>query len=157
MKEIIYKSLRYFLFLLIILSSCQTNQECDISTESLVKTNFYIMDADGEQAVMVQNISIYGIGREDSLFYEHDTTSYVLLPLSPVSERLEFVFAIDTYKDTILFEYETKTYLESIACGFISNFSIDSIKYTQNVIDTIVLIKKEVTIEDEDHVKIFFK
>jgi len=156
-KEIIYKLLIFFLFLPIILSSCQTNKECDISTESLLKANFYIMDGEEEQAVFVDPISVYGLGREDSLLYENDSISSVFLPLSPVSETLGFVFAIATYKDTISFTYETKTYLESIECGFISNYSIDSIKYTQNVIDTIILIKKGVTIEDEDHVKIFFK
>ena len=122
-----------------------------------MKINFYIMDGEEEQAVFVDPISVYGLGREDSLLYENDSISSVFLPLSPASETSEFVFAIAAYKDTISFTYETKTYLESIECGFISNFSINSLKYSQNIIDTIVLIKNEVTIEDEDHVKIFFK
>lgn len=157
MGKNILKLLKLFLFLIILLSSCQTNKECDTSTESLVKINFYIMNDGNEQAVIVQNISVYGLGREDSLLYDHVDTSYVLLPLSSVSDTSGFVLAIDAYKDTISFTYETKTYLESIECGFISNFDIDTVKYTPNIIDTLVLIENKVTIENENHVKIYFK
>jgi len=157
MRRFIFYLSIFYLFLIAFLSSCQKDEECNKSTESLMKIDFFIIDEGTEQGVNVNDISVYGIGHEDSLLYEHDTISSVLLPLSPASETLGYVLTIGTFKDTVSFAYSINTYLESIECGFISNYEISSIQNSQNTIDTIKIINNIVTTKDEDHIKIFFK
>ncbi|MEN8120998.1 MAG: DUF6452 family protein [Bacteroidota bacterium] len=156
MKKNIFKLLKFFLFFVVFLSSCKTEKECDTSTESLVKINFYVMTESLDSAVIVKPISAYGVGHKDSLLYENDSISFVLLPLSPNGETTEFAFEIGPYTENILFTYKTTTYFESKECGFIANYEIESVSYSTNIIDTLIIINNEVTVENEDHVKLFF-
>ena len=152
----IVKQAAVFLFPIVLIISCQTNNQCDTATESLVKVNFYVVDS-VELAVTVSNISVYGLGNSDSLLYENDTTrSSVLLPLSPNSETTEFVFEFENITENIKFTYTTSTYLESMDCGFITNYEIESVGYSKNIIDTIIIINGSVTTDNEEHIKLFF-
>ncbi len=156
MTKNILKFVGIILFATAMVSSCQTNNQCDTATESLVKINFYTIDSI-EQAVFVSPISVYGVGRSDSLLYENDSISSVSIPLSPNAETIGFVFDIGTYSDEILFEYKTSTYLESMDCGFIANYEINSVTYSTNIIDTIIILNNMVTIDNEEHIKLYFK
>jgi len=156
MIKLFLNPLIVFLLIMVMVSSCQTNSQCENSTESLVKINFYVMEDDLESAVFVEPISVYGLGHKDSLLYENDSISYVLLPLMPNGETSEFVFEIGSYTENILFTYKTSTYFESKDCGFIANYEIESVSYSSNIIDTVIIINNEITVEDEDHVKLFF-
>lgn len=147
-----------FLILTYSLNSCQADNECETSAISHAKLDFYIIEDDKEKAVGVEGISIYGLGREDSLIYEIDTISYALLQLSPAADTVGFVFDYGSFSDTISFLYKTNKHFESIECGFIANFDIDTVKYSENAIDSVALIDNTITSEDEqEHVKIFFK
>ena len=157
MIKIISKLILLSLFLTIYLSSCETKQECEIKPESFVNVNFYIDNNGTEKAVKLNLKKVYGLGRQDSLLYENDTISSVLLPLSPQVKFLTYIFEIDDLTEEISFNYKSSTYLESIECGFIANYELDSINYNNTVIDTIIIINNSVTIEKEENVKIIFK
>ena len=41
-------------------------------------------------------------------------------------------------------------------CGFIANYEIESVGYSKNIIDTIIIINSSVTVDNEEHIKLFF-
>jgi len=150
-KAILYISA---IFTIVFTHACQVSRGCD-ATESLVKMGFYTDEP--ETAVSVENVSVYGVGREDSLLYELQTIGTVLLPLSPAEESSAFVFEYGNLKDTITFFYQTNTRFESQDCGFMADYRIDNFDYTKNAIDSIAQVTNEITNENEEHYKIFFK
>ena len=150
------KQVTVFLFLIVLINSCQTNNQCDTTTESLVKLNFYIKTESLDSAVIVKPVSVYGLGISDSLLYTNDSLSSVLLPLSPNIESLVYVFEFGTNTENIEFTYKTSTYFESMDCGFIANYEIESLSYNKNIIDTIIIANGNVTVDNEEHIKLFF-
>lgn len=155
MKKIVSEFFLIIIIAFTLFSSCQIKNDCD-STESLVKIGFYVKEDESETSVTKDSVSVFGVGREDSLLYELESLNVVLIPLSPMSESSAFVFEIGSFIDTITFFYQTKTRFESVECGFIVDFSIDNVYYTENAIDTVMRINKEIKNENDENYRIFF-
>ncbi len=140
------------IFIVVLVYACQTNRNCD-TKESFVKIGFYNGD---EKAVSVEDVSLYGLGREDSLLYENQTISSVLMPLSSAVDSASFIFIFGSFTDTITVSYQTNMRFESNQCGFMADYSIDTVYHTKNAIDSMAQVNRIITNENEEHYKIFF-
>ncbi|MEA1897887.1 MAG: hypothetical protein U9N53_09525, partial [Bacteroidota bacterium] len=72
-----------FLLLVSICLSCNINRPCDEQVRFPVNTGFYYFFDEVLKDTILEDITVYGIGREDSLLYDQDTTKAISFRPSP--------------------------------------------------------------------------
>ncbi len=143
-----------FFTFLIAFSSCNQNL-CEESTDVNFRIGFYTIDNGRERDSVVNNLTIYGIGREDSLLYNQAIAQKITLPLSLVADTSQFVIQINESEDLCIVEYTRFVRLVSHDCGFINEFDIHDIEYTKVNIDSAAIVQSKVTNFEEVHIKIY--
>lgn len=63
---------------------------------------------------------------------------------------------LPTITETIKFNYNRNLILHDQECGFIMEFEIDSIKSTHNKMDTAFIINKQINIDNEGNMEIYY-
>ena len=151
----------YYLFFLIVLFglsvSCDDEIHCDLPTDSFLKAGFYTIENSELEIFVLNNLSVAGIGQEDSLLYNGENDiQVILLPLSQISDSCGFLFDIDNTIDTIYFYYKRQLHLVSPECGFTTYFDVLNYDFTNNIIDSISVVLPKITTNTKMNVKIFF-
>ncbi len=145
------------------LTGCEGNG-CIENRSSIPLAQFYSYDSQ-ESALSIDSISIYGVGQStDSLLLNMArSVSRVYLPLRFTQSSTQYViryeqfqFASPRYNDTLTFVYRAYPYFESIDCGAMYNYDIDTCLYTRNVLDSVSVIKKMITNDNTESVRIFY-
>ena len=134
--------------------SCDLNL-CEESTDVNFKLGFYTLDDGKEFDSVVYDLTIYGIGREDSLLYDQAVAKDITLPLNPSADTSRFIISIDSVEDIFTVTYSRFVRLISHDCGFITEFEIQDIDHTHINIDSVHIIQPKVTNFEELHVKIY--
>lgn len=152
------KSLLYRISLLPILMliiSCESSEICRDNTDTPLRLGFYDAE-DGSISVYIDSITVFGIGREDSLIYDNaKSVTRIEVPLNPNKDTTEFVFVFPEYIDTLAVIHSSQSNLISVGCGFSSFFSIKDINYTNNEIVAIYKEFLEITNELNEHFKVY--
>lgn len=135
--------------------SCESEESCEQSTISALNAGFYSIVDSLPESITIDNFSVFGVGREDSLlFNQANSVSSFVLPLSPSCDTTKFVLTVGTETDTITFMYSRELHLLSMECGFTTYFYIEKTENTFNVIDSISVVKKNVTTGDDENIQI---
>lgn len=147
-----------FAFVLITsLASCDDDDTCSSSTDSVVYSEFYTIINGNEQDTMLDNVSIYGIGNEGYfIYYERYGLGNMFLPLSAHTDSCSFVIDVNFAPDTLTMYYSSELNFLSQECGFVNIYDISNIKTTHNNIDSISITNKKVTTEYGQNIKIYF-
>jgi len=153
------KQLVPLLILLIIsLLSCN-NEEICLSNQDAVQVSFYSYYSTADKDTSLKHVSIYGLGRTDSL-YADTTISKAFLPLSFDSDpaTTTYVIQIDDVKDTITFAHSRELDFVSGDCGYVFKFMLDAENsyVTSHNIDEVVVVNPSIKYsEDAENVKIY--
>ncbi|MDA3781007.1 MAG: DUF6452 family protein [Bacteroidales bacterium] len=151
------KSIILLLFSIIIISVACEDDKCITSTDTRIKTSFFIEDTNLVEEDVLSSLAIYSPQWTDSIYYSQEGISNSLkLQLSPTEDISEYVFSTLGYNDTLTFYYNCELLLISPECGFITNYNIDSLKFTKYQIDSIKLIQTSVSNIDEEHIQIYY-
>jgi len=153
-RTFIAKIFLFFVFAVVFLS-CNINRPCDEQIRFPVNSSFYSYYDEELRDTILENITVYGIGREDSLLYDMDTTSLVSYRLSPYIDTTEIVIVFGTLYDTLSFYYSRELRMISPECGFAFLFDIREISNTTNFIDSISLIDPKLEEIEAEHLQIF--
>ncbi len=145
-------------FLALILSgvfiSCR--EECHYKPQSLAGAVFHSLVEGSVVEAPVDNFSLSGIGREDSLLYDaRSNIRNINLPMNGSAEESGFIFVFDEVTDTVWFSYEVVPWFLSRECGFILNFELLETWHTGNRIDSVVIVTREITTFDETNIRIY--
>ena len=140
----------------LLLFSCESNESCEQSTVSLLNAGFYTIVDSIPESTKVNDFTVYGIGRADSLIYDQSNSigSFVL-PLSPSCDTTGFVFNLGAETDTIIFLYSRELHLLSMECGFATYYYIERIDNTSNTIDSVIVVNEKVTTGDDENIQIY--
>ena len=131
------------------LTAC-SNDSCDGNGSSLPLAAFYV---DGKQQSVV-GLTIKGIGAPgDSVLYKGATLNEAYLPLRATTTSTSYalsrpiIIGQDTLQanDTITFDYEPVAFFHSEECGAMFNFDIKRLTYTENGIDSVVMLSTHIT------------
>lgn len=131
------------------LTAC-SDSSCDGNGSSLPLAAFYV---DGKQQ-SVSGLTIKGIGAPgDSVLYKGSTLSEAYLPLRASTTSTSYalsrpiIIGQDTLQanDTISFDYEPIVFFHSEECGAMFNFDIKRVTFTENGIDSVVMLTTLVT------------
>ncbi|MFO7830294.1 MAG: DUF6452 family protein [Bacteroidales bacterium] len=143
--------------LALVISSC-SDDRCHLDTETLLNAKMSIEDPDTPKN-FVDSLSVYSPEWTDSIHYKTDGTGKsLLLMLSPNTDTTAFIFTSNLVdnSDTITFFYQRDFVLLSAECGFVVHFEIDSIANTWNYIDSLKLVKNQITTNEQGHIQIYF-
>ena len=144
-----------FLTLVSICLSCNINRPCDEQIRFPVNTGFYYISDEEVKDTILEDITVFGIGREDSLLYDRDTTNAISYRLSPYVNATEIVIVFGSLYDTLTFDYSRELRMVSPECGFAFLFDIRELSNTSNFIDSISLIDPKLEEIETEHLKIF--
>ncbi len=140
---------------LLFITSCTFERPCDEQVEFPVNTGFYFMDDSEMRDTVLEGISLFGIGREDSLLYDSDTTAGISFRLSPFTDSSSMILSYGTLYDTLDFYYERELRMLSPECGFAFLFDIKELQSTGNFIDSVSLLDNKLQSIDAEHLQIF--
>lgn len=148
---------------LLLLGSCGSDG-CVENRNSIPRAQFYSYGGQ-ELALVVDSISIYGIGQpNDSMLLDSAVAvTQVYLPLRFTQDSTQYVIqylqhslSSPRYNDTLTFVYQAYPYFESIDCGAMYNFNIETCRYTRNVLDSVAVTVPEITNKDVESVRLFY-
>lgn len=149
-KHIIYALIVTMLFLL----ACEKDNKCSQST--IAGVNFTLTKVNGSK---VTSFYITPFNNINDTLYSSASNIYIrTLPLSVSEDSTSFKFIINDSTQDIINVYHTlKLTFTDEACGFVPEFKIDSLKYSNMGLDSIAWVFDEVTTDIEnENIKLFY-
>ncbi len=166
-----------------LLNSCNSNV-CNQQMTSFMKVNFYNRTTKLDSAVDLINVKCLNCMTTDTLIKNASGDSSILLPLSALKDTSysAFYITIDTIhvdtittvrndttfktpeyiayqvrQDTLIAWYKRTNIFVSYECGFLPEFTIDSVHLNGKLSsDSVVIINKKVNTSNETNYKIYF-
>ena len=141
-------------FLSLYLSSC-TAGSCFDETESRVKGTFYSMETG--KTLPPDSVTLYGVNMDTLEIYDKfPNLSSVEFPLYAAEQECKLVIRINGINDTVEFAYNSYPHLLSKECGYTFFFTLDTVIYSMNIIDSISVEKETITTFNEENLRIFY-
>ena len=149
------------LVLLFLLIACEPDDICLDSIEDTPKLILRFFDKETTKFKSVTNFQISSLDSDNSLFFGE--TDSIAIPLNHKTDLSNFNFTINSSNtnsnsDNILINYNRKPIYKSVGCGYILNYTIESLiieKDSNNWIDRYNIYKSNVENETTRHIEIF--
>lgn len=135
--------------------SCSTDDVC-LSYQHNVQAGLYSAKSAKKGDTTLNEVVIFGLGREDSSLYKVSSISKLFLNMNLNSHHTGFVIRTKTLQDTIEFWYSKELAPISGSCGVTFNLTVDSVAHTNTFIDSVSIIYPQLRYkENAENVKIF--
>ena len=134
-----------------IMLSCAP-EACFEETNAYLKASFYI----NAKLVSPDSLTAFGFGHTTKIYDKVKDVQPALLPLNSSAGSCTYVIRINGVNDTMQFLYSSYPHLISKECGYTFYHTLDSFSFTQNNIDTILIINRSITTANEENVRIFY-
>jgi len=145
----------FFLFFTV---SCADDQ-CNLETDALLKTEFVIKDQNLISINFLDSLSVFSPEWTDSIHYWKEKDGINLLySLSPAEDFSEIIITSKkaSLNDTLFIYYQREFLMLSPECGFVVNYTIDSVLSTSNYIDSLFIITPAINTLKNGHIQIYF-
>jgi hypothetical protein len=129
-------------------------EACFEETNSFLKASFYSYST--KKQLAPDSLTIIGLGRTSKIYNKAEKVQPALLPLNPSAGTCAFIIRINNVTDTIEFVYSSYPHLVSKECGYTFFHTLDSHAFTQNNIDTIFIINRNITTANEENIRLFY-
>ena len=142
------------ILLSLMIAACST-KACYDKTEALVTIGLY---ASGTGAAK-KSTSLKVTGDIDPVPIELVNTtiaSYFSFPLDPVHEAVTLFITLDGFTDTAFISYNNYPHLISPECGYTFLSEITGLNSTHNIIDSLIIETKSVTLNGERNLRLFY-
>jgi hypothetical protein len=134
--------------------SC-TPETCLEETTAEIKAPLYLSSTG--KIVAPDSLTLYGLNSGSGKIYNNaKSITMVLLPLNPSAKNCGFIIRINGITDTILLWYDSFPHFITKECGFTYFHTIDSLIFTNNIIDTIRIKNRSVTTVNEENIRILY-
>ena len=144
------KRIIHLIFILIVAMACK--EVFDSPSQALLKATLMNSTTNKSDTSFV---TIRGIGI-DSILYKDSTLTGLILPLS-ANDTTIFLISFDSVNDTITFIHETSMEYVSMESGFYNEYKLQSIDFTQNRIDSILITDSLVTKTWHENIKLYLR
>mgnify|MGYP001590654895 CR=1 FL=1 len=128
-------------------------EACFEETNAYLKASFYISN---EEQVAPDSLTVFGLGQTTKIYNKAGNVQPALLPLNASAGSCIYIIRINGLNDTIQFLYSSYPHLISKECGYTFYHILDLPVYTQNNIDTILIINRSITTANEENIRIFY-
>ena len=144
------KRFLYLISILLILSACK--EVFEAPPQSLLQMNLY-NSSKGES--IISTVSALGAGL-DSLWIQQENLKSLLLPLSAV-DTTRYIVSFDSIIDTLTFFHETTQKYASMETGFYLDYKLDSVDFTHNRIDSVLIADSLVSTTWHENIKLYIR
>lgn len=121
--------------LVILFSACLDEPDCIVTASSQVNISLRKILVDSARAVEFTSILVSGT---DSVFYENDSVTSVMLPVNPNATETMFRFYYESKIDTLILSYTRQTRVISPGCGAFNYFQDLDIVFSSFPLATVV-------------------
>ena len=147
------------LLVAILLGSCGET-DCPLSTVSLA--HFDLLDSNSHQPVSFKDsVTVTGIiETPDSLdivpLYNMVQSS-ISLPLGHTNKTTYVIHYTKLMRDTIVLTHQNIPFISNIECGTMLFYNVESVSYTTNALDSVVLVNANITNEEKKNFNIYYR
>ena len=147
----------FFTLLIMISASCIKNEIC-IPANSLMKTEFYTVNDQGDRVKYeMDSLNVFITGRDDTLYYKAKGLDEFLIPLSDSATQLIIVVNLNDGQDTIWLDYRPYSVFRSTECGVINRYEIQNLNFTKHSIWEIGLLNNTIDENKETNLYMFYR
>ena len=149
--------------LMVVLMACFWGcgeSDCPLTTQSVARFDF--LDSKTNKPVGLTNgVTISGLVyinnelRIDTLF--NQAQSYMSLPLSYTNQTTFVMHYTETLRDTIELTHKNLPFVKDIECGTMMFHQVESMRYTTNVLDSVVLVNPNINNEEKTNFNIYYR
>jgi hypothetical protein len=133
--------MKRFLYLaLLVLSIGACKEVYELPPQAMLQASFVNSSTN---AVISSSVTVWGVNQE-YLWVKDSVLQKILLPLSP-SDTTNFLIILDDVVDTLTFFHQPLKRYDSMETGFYYEHKLDSIYYSNNRIDSVVIKDSLVT------------
>jgi hypothetical protein len=154
------KALQYILSGIIICLgfSCENYKDCNSPVETSLGIHFYRLLRGREADTVLPALTMYGIGRQDSLLADSAASASIFVPLNAARDTTAFFLAPDGTPagDTLTVSYTRELKFVSSGCGFTTLYHIDTVYYTTHRIDSVAVPTRKIITTNATNLKIYY-
>jgi len=153
MKQLVYQVIWLVTFTFS-MAACSTGA-CFEDIDPVVIVSIY---SDSTQNVIAcDSIKVTGLTESgDTLLVDNTSVSQFSFSLDPIHNEAKLCIALDDATDTITLTYTNYPHIVSPDCGYTIFSSISAVTTTKNIIDTITIENKSVTLNGETNLCLFY-
>lgn len=148
----------FFLLVLVLAfysASC-TQEEMCLSNQHALQLGLYSAYSTTDSDTSLVSATVYGINPGKDSIYKSEPVNKLFLPLSFISDTTAFVIDEGSLRDTIWFRHSKEMKYISRDCGFTYNFKLDSIWFTDEIVDSVAISNAGVNYSESlENVKIY--
>lgn len=141
------------------LFSCENYKDCNSPVQTSLGIGFFQMVNGTSQDSTLPALTMYGIGRADSLLADSASYSSIYLPLNQNVDTTAFFIQPNSPSaigDTITIKYKRSLQFVSSGCGFTTFFNIDTVYSTYHFIDSLSLTTKNIVTSNAINIQIYY-
>ncbi len=140
--------------LVLLLASCG-EQACYDKTDPVMSA--FLLESGTGVTVKASSIVVTGITATDTIeFVNEKAVSSFALPLDPANDVSTFYIVLDSIADTAVIYYTRRLHLVSAECGYTFVSELTGLKTTHNIIDTLIIENKNVNLNGERNLHLFY-
>jgi hypothetical protein len=140
--------------LFLLMASC-AEQACYDNTDPMM--NAFLLENGTGVSIQADNIVVTAIIATDTLeFVDAKSVSSFSLPLDPGNDVSTFYIVLDGITDTAEIYYTRHPHLVSAECGYTFVSELTGLRTTHNIIDTLIIENKSVTLNGERNLHLFY-
>jgi hypothetical protein len=144
-----------FLTVVIMAITACTSGNCVEDTVPYVTTNIY----SSTKKTVVKCDSIIVTAKStagDTLLTKEKSVSVFTFTLDPSNTQSKLIFKLDNVIDTVVITYTSSPYYISSACGYTICHRITDLTFTDNIIDSLVLENKSITLDGKSNLRLYY-
>ncbi|HPT11185.1 MAG TPA: DUF6452 family protein [Bacteroidales bacterium] len=132
-----------------------TSANCVEDTDPLVATNIY--SSVKKKTVTCDSIIVTAKSTAgDTIITKEKAVSLFTFTLDPANTQSTLLFKLDNVTDTVVITYTSSPYYISSACGYTICHRITALTSTDNIIDSLVLENKSVTLDGKSNLRLYY-
>lgn len=137
-----------------IIMACSTGT-CYDDLDALLNTSLYASGTGLSQKAT--SIKITGMTPTDTIVLVNESSVATFsLPLNPDEQEVTLYITLNQVNDTAKLVYDTYPHLVSSGCGYTFYFDITSLATTHNIIDSLIIENKSVTLDGKRNLRLFY-
>jgi hypothetical protein len=142
-----------------LLVCCEDYKDCNSPVETSLGIRFYRQTHDTDQDTTLPGLTVYGIGRADSLLADTLPASSLFVPLRQDMDTTAFFLKPDSTRhtgDTLTLAYTRTLHFISSGCGFTTYYQLDTVYSTRHFIDSLAVPQKKIVTTHATNVKLYY-
>jgi hypothetical protein len=150
-------------FIFCFFAACDSDEQCRQNAPVLMNVRFYksVIDTAGMQKNSAATFRIGAKGEgTDSVLYQNAPVSGINLPLNKLDNHSAFTLSVRetdttaTYTETLtVWHSNIEEY--SFECGCLVTFKIDSVQITNQFIDSLSVINKNINTQNAENIQLY--